>query len=345
MEREAAGVDQARLLAWAQSDRQPFDVPTRASRFVGGHSNLTYLLEADDGRRWVLRRPPLHHVVESAHDVGREQRIMRALADTAVPVPNVVAYCDDVEVIGAPFFVMDHVDGAVVRRPEDAEHLLDPEVRGRLGIAFIDTLAALHAVDVDAVGLGGLGRREGYFSRQLRRWHRQWGTTSTREAPLVDVLHAELSRIEPPQREVSLVHGDYRLDNCIVGADATIAAVLDWELSTLGDPLADLGTAVAYWLHLGEEPYEGIASPSRVEGFPSRDQLIARYVETSGRDVSELPAYVALACWKVAIILEGVAARYAAGAMGASAADPARIRGAADRLLERAHAGLSAHRV
>ena len=330
------GLNPAQVTAWARREGLPLEGPLLPTSVEGGHSNLTYLLDAADGRRWVLRRPPLHNVVESAHDVGREFRIMSALAGSAVPVPRMVASCDDLSVLGSPFFVMEFVEGFVLHDADETERSIPEAHRGELTTALVDTFASLHQVDAEDVGLGDLGRRHDYVGRQLRRWSRQWDATAVRDVPLVGELHHRLSEQQPQQAGFAIVHGDFRLDNCIVGPTGEVRAVLDWELCTLGDPLADLGTSLAYWLHSDEEPYEGIAGPSRAVGMPTRDAFVARYAEQTGADLAELPYYVALACWKIAIILDGVYARYAAGAMGERSWDHAGLLRTADRLLIRA---------
>lgn len=330
------GIDTARVAAWARREGFPLVGPLEATLVEGGHSNLTYLLDGADGRRWVLRRPPLHHVVESAHDVLREFRVMSAVADSDVPVPGMVGACEDLSVLGSPFFVMEFVEGLVLHDADETERAI-PEARRRdLTTALVDTFASLHRVDPEAIGLGDLGRRDDYVGRQLRRWSRQWEATAIRDVPLVGELHRRLSEHPPQQAGVAIVHGDFRLDNCIVGPTGEVRAVLDWELCTLGDPLADLGTSLAYWLHPDEAPYEGIAGPSRAAGMPTREAFVARYAERTDADLAELPYYVALACWKIAIILDGVYARYAAGAMGARDRDHEGLLRTSDRLLGRA---------
>ncbi|GCD94334.1 phosphotransferase family protein [Embleya hyalina] len=285
---------------------------------LGGRSNLTYVVADADARRWVLRRPPLGHVLATAHDMGREYRILAALGAgrTDVPVPPVLGYCADDAVNGAPFFVMDFVDGHVIRGAEDANRLLTPTARRRAGEQLADVLAAIHAVDVDAAGLGELGRREDYIGRQLRRWQRQWEATRVPGIDTIDEVHRALAASVPEQQGATIVHGDFRLDNVILGPDGTVRAVLDWELCTLGDPLADVGTTLMYWVEAGEDgtllPADGTAS----EGFVDRAAFAARYAAATGRDLSHIRWYQAFACWRLACILAGVLDRYTAGAMG-----------------------------
>jgi aminoglycoside phosphotransferase (APT) family kinase protein len=304
-----AGIDVEAVTAWFADHVPAARPPLRFIQIAGGRSNLTFeVTDAADGK-WALRRPPLHSVLASAHDVGREARIMSALAPTDVPVPTVAGHCADEAVNGAPFFVMDFVQGHILRDPATAEALA-PEARGHAAEELIDGLVRIHAVDPDAVGLGELGRKDGYIARQLRRWHGQWEQSKTRELPLVDQVHERLAERIPEQGPPAIAHGDYRLDNTIVSAHGDLLAVLDWELCTLGDPLADLGALIVYW----SRPYGQGATGAA--GFPPLDDLVARYAQRSGRDVSGLAYYDAFASWRLAVILEGVYARTRAGAYG-----------------------------
>jgi aminoglycoside phosphotransferase (APT) family kinase protein len=330
-------LDPDALVEWLVRHAPELRPPLTAVPVTGGRSNLTLLLSDAAGHRWVLRRPPLHGVLPSAHDVLREYRIMGALAGTAVPVPRMVGSSGEDSPLGAPFFVMSHVDGMVPRTTEAVRDAFTPAQRRAAAKAAIATLAALHDLAPEDVGLGDLGRRDAYVERQLRRWLRQWEASRTREQPLVDSLHRRLGDAVPAQAASGIVHGDFRLDNLILGPGGEVRAVLDWELSTLGDPLADLGTMLAYWTDPGEEPLEGLATVTACEGFPTRRELAAWYAGESGRAVDGLGFYVAWACWKIAVILEGVYARYAAGAMGdGPQEDTQEFIRAADRLLERA---------
>jgi aminoglycoside phosphotransferase (APT) family kinase protein len=309
------GIDARNVTAWFVAHAANVVPPLRFELIAGGRSNLTYRVDDAAGHAWVLRRPPLGHVLPTAHDVGREHRIISALAPTDVPVPGVVGLCDDEAVNGAPFYVMDFVDGAILRGREVAEPL-SRATRVHASHQIADVLARIHAVDPDAVGLGELGRKEAYIERQLRRWHRQWEGAKTRDLPVVDEVHAALAERIPEQGPAAIVHGDYRLDNCLVGADGTITAVLDWELCTLGDPLADVGLLLVYWSEPGDS-YTALGDSATVlDGFLTRAELSARYAERSGRDLSDVDYYVAFGYWKLACILEGVHARYRAGVMG-----------------------------
>jgi aminoglycoside phosphotransferase (APT) family kinase protein len=248
--------------------------------------------------------------------MSREWRAISALAPTDVPVPPPVGFCEDEDVIGVPFYVMGFVDGLVLRERALAERSFDEAQRRAIGERVVDTLAAIHGVDPDAVGLGELGRKERYVERQLRRWHGQWEQSKTRELTVVDEVHDELSRRIPEQGPATVVHGDYRLDNMIVARDGTIAAVVDWELCTLGDPLADVGLLRVYWAEEGDDLIALQDTATTLPGFPTRADVLARYAERSGRNLDEIDFYVALGYWKLAVILEGVYARYLAGAYG-----------------------------
>jgi aminoglycoside phosphotransferase (APT) family kinase protein len=265
-------------------------------------------------QRWVLRRPPLGHVLATAHDMGREYRIIFGLQSTDVPVAPAVGHCSDESVTGAPFYVMGYVDGRVARDPEQAE-LLSLPARAHSGEALVDVLARIHAIDPESVGLGDLGRREGYIERQLRRWHGQWHQSKTRELPLIDEVHDGLVARVPVQGPATIVHGDYRLDNCILDEHGDVLAVLDWELCTLGDPLADIGLLLIYWTEPDDPRPALLDPPTTVPGFATRDQIAAWYAEVSGRDLSNIDYYMAFGYWKLACILEGVYERYRAGVM------------------------------
>lgn len=309
------GIDVDRVTAWFVDHVPQVVPPLTFTLIAGGHSNLTYRVDDAAGSRWALRRPPLGHVLATAHDVAREYRIVSALAPTDVPVAPPVALCEDVEVNGAPFAVTRFVDGVVLRDIEAASAFPE-ELRHDACRSLVDALAAIHAVDVDAVGLGDLARREGYIARQLKRWRGQYEKTRSIDTPAIGRAHDLLAAKIPEQGPAGIVHGDFRLDNCIFAADGTVAAVLDWELCTLGDVLADLGQMLVYWVEPGEDGALE-SPPTSVPGYWTRDEVIRRYAERTGRDLSNLDFYIAFASWKVACILDGVHARYAAGAMGA----------------------------
>ena len=280
---------------------------------AGGRSNLTYRLELG-GSRLVLRRPPLGHVLPTAHDMSREFRVLSALRDSDVPVPTTIANCTDPDVIGAPFYLMEFVDGHVLRTRQDGEGLT-PDQGRQLSERLAEMLAAIHGVDVAGVGLTGFGRPEGYLARQLARWQRQWELSNTRDMPGYDRLVERLAAGLPDDGDHTLVHGDFRLDNTLVtlGAHPAVAAVVDWEMSTLGDPLADVGLTLIYWADPGDPQWLDInvgASVTSMPGFLSRAGLAARYAELTGRDLSGIGYYMAFGCFKLAVVLEGIHARF-----------------------------------
>ncbi|HET7658960.1 MAG TPA: phosphotransferase family protein [Oryzihumus sp.] len=283
----------------------------RAELIAGGKSNLTYRV-TDGSRAWVVRRPPLGHVLATAHDMTREYRVMSALRDTAVPVPHMVALCEDTDVIGAPFYVMELVEGDVLRTDADLAGR-SREDRAELAHQLIDTLAALHALDPESLGLKDFGHPEGFLERQVRRWGQQLQRSRSRDIPGIEELAADLAAGVPASQRATIVHGDYRLDNAIVGPDQRIRAVLDWEMATLGDPLCDLGLLPVYAL-----PTRGVAGVvsdgmGPHNGFPPMEQLIERYAARTGLDVTPLPWYTALGYFKLAVICEGIHYRYAHG--------------------------------
>jgi aminoglycoside phosphotransferase (APT) family kinase protein len=310
------GIDPNGVEAWFALNAPSARPPLSFERIAGGHSNLTYRVSDAGGHRWALRRPPLGKRLGSAHDMVREHKVVSALGPTEVPVAPVVGLCQDDSVNDAPFYVMEFVEGPVLRGLAEAEVFPDEADRREIGDRVADTLAAIHAIDPDAAGLGDLGRKEDYVARQLRRWHGQWEKSKTRELEAIDSVHERLAARIPAQGPATIVHGDYRLDNMILTLTGEVAAVVDWELCTLGDPLADVGLLMAYWPERGQETI-ALGQPANLApGFPTREELKARYAQRSGRDLSGLDFFVALGYWKLAIILEGVYARYAAGGYG-----------------------------
>ncbi len=310
------GIDRAGVEGWFEANVDGVVLPLSFRKISGGHSNLTYEVGDSAGRRWALRRPPLGKRLGSAHDMRREQKVVSALAATDVPVAPIAGFCEDESVNGAPFYVMEFVEGPILRGQAEAEEYFDESERRAIGERVADTLVDIHAVDVEAVGLGDLGRREDYVARQLHRWQGQWEKSKTRELPVVDEVHDRLVARIPEQGPATIVHGDYRLDNMILADSGEVAAVVDWELCTLGDPLADVGMLFVYWAQPGDQLTALMQPPTLAAGFPNRDELMERYAERSGRDLGQLDFYVALARWKLAIILEGVYSRYAAGGYG-----------------------------
>ena len=309
------GIDRDGLDGWFRANVPGAKPPLAFDRISGGRSNLTFRVTDSAGGAWALRRPPLGERLGSAHDMGREHRVISALQDTPVPVPPVIGLCDEESVNGAPFYVMGFVEGPILRSAHDAGEFPQSERRA-IGERVVDTLVQIHDVDPDAVGLGELGRKEAYVERQLKRWHGQWQKSKTRELRLVDDVHRRLSESIPDQGPATIVHGDYRLDNMILAPAGEVAAVVDWELCTLGDPLADVGLLLVYWSEPGDEFMPLFAPATSAPGFPSRDNVKARYAERSGRDLSRVDFFVALGYWKLAIILEGVYARYSGGQYG-----------------------------
>ncbi|MEJ7875223.1 MAG: phosphotransferase family protein [Solirubrobacterales bacterium] len=313
------GIDRERVEAWFAANVEGAEPPLRFKQIAGGRSNLTYSVDDVGGRRWALRRPPLGKALGSAHDMGREHKVVSALAGTGVPVAPIAGYCTDDAVNGAPFYVMDFVEGPILRMRPDADPY-DSEAQRQIGLNVIDTLVDIHALEPDSVGLGDLGKREDYVARTLKRWSGQWEKSQTREIPLIDEVHDRLSARIPKQGPATIVHGDYRLDNMILTPGAAgVSAVVDWELSTLGDPLADVGMLLVYWGDRDADLFPLFEPATTAPGFPGLDEVRERYAERSGRDLVLIDFYVALGLWKLAIILEGVFSRYSKGQYGEGA--------------------------
>ncbi|TSD45261.1 phosphotransferase family protein [Rhodococcus sp. KBS0724] len=284
-----------------------------ASLISGGRSNPTYRVD-DGSNTWVLRRPPFGHVLPSAHDMVREFTVIDALASTSVPVPEAVLLCQDENVLGAPFYLMELIDGNSIGTPESAAALL-PADRERAGLAFADTLADLHSVDPNSVGLNDFGRTDGYLERQLGRWSRQWDASRTTDRPEVAVLLDKLRRAVPTTCLPGIVHGDVKLDNVLYSRSdpGKIVAVLDWEMATLGDTLADVGIMLSFWDQPGTVDNPITRGLARLDGFPSRAALLERYAERRGTDLPDIDWYTVFADFKIAVILEGINARHAQG--------------------------------
>jgi aminoglycoside phosphotransferase (APT) family kinase protein len=331
------GIDVARLSSWLAERLPETGEITGVELIAGGRSNLTYLIQAG-GRRIVLRRPPLAHVLPTAHDMRREHTVLSALAGSDVPVPATLALCTDENVIGAPFYLMDYVEGRVLRTVEDAADIT-PEQARTLSERLAEALAAIHLLDVERAGLGEFGRPQGYMERQLRRWGRQWEASHT-GAPATGAsqerLAKRLGERLPAGGHSGLVHGDFRLDNALVRLrpEPRIAAVVDWEMSTLGDPLSDLGLTLVYW---SEELPVG-STVTGMPGFLTGREFAARYAELTGYDLTELDFYVAFGCYKLAVILEGIHARYLQHATVGEGFE--RIGAAVPVLLDQAHSVL-----
>jgi aminoglycoside phosphotransferase (APT) family kinase protein len=333
------GIDRDGVSRWMANVVPGAQPPFAFELIAGGRSNLTYRVTDGAGHAYALRRPPVSHVLPTAHDMKREHTVISALGGTGVPVPVTLGLCTDDAVNGAPFYVMSFVEGHIVR-DEHAARALDESARARAGTSLVDTLARLHAVDVDAVGLGDFARRDGYIERQLKRWHGQFSqsTLDGRPGPaVVDRVHELLAARIPEQQGVVIVHGDYRLDNTVLDDGGNVLAILDWEICTLGDPLADLGLLLVYWAEPGDgdQALLGVA-PTALPGFARRSELMARYAELSGRDVSQISYYRAFGFWKLACILQGVHVRYASGAAAGDRSGVEQFAAHVGRLGERA---------
>ncbi len=311
------GLDLGALHTWLSSAHPELaSGELSASLITGGKSNLTYTV-SDGYSDFVVRRPPLGHVLATAHDMGREYTVMAALAATNVPVPRMLAHCEDVEVIGAPFYVMERVRGTPFGRAAQLEPLGADRTRA-ITERMVDTLALLHAVDYQGVGLGDFGRPDGYLERQISRWKKQLDSSRSRDLPGMDDLIEQLESAVPMTSAGTIVHGDFRLDNLLVNESDQIAAVLDWEMSTLGDPLTDVAVLLAYQQLAEVAPPSGVGAAMVTDaplapGYLSRDDVLSRYTERSGRDVSDIGFHLGLAFFKLAVILEGIHYRHAAG--------------------------------
>lgn len=300
-------VNPSAVVDWIEQIGIKFTGPLSFERIGLGQSNLTYLVRDAEGRRWVLRRPPLGDLLASAHDVAREARILAALQDTAVPTPRVYGLTRDAT--GVPFLLMEFIEGLVVDRTPIAESLT-PKLRRKIGLSMPQTLAAIHAVDLSKVGLDDLASHRSYAQRQLKRWSNQWEQSKTRELADLDDLTRRLIAAAPQWQELTLVHGDFHLRNVITQyTTGEVVGVLDWELSTLGDPLADMGSLLAYWPQRGEEDFLGGFAAATLEGFPDRAELTRVYLGETGRDAATLKYWHALGLWKLAIIAQGVMRR------------------------------------
>ena len=311
------GLDLSALRAWLSKA-----APTlakgelSASLITGGKSNLTYLV-SDGTSDYVVRRPPLGHVLATAHDMGREHRIMTALSSSPVPVPETLAMCDDPTVIGAPFYVMERVVGTAYNRASQLEPV-GAERTTVITERMVDTLVQLHQVDPGAVGLADFGRPDGYMARQISRWKKQLEASASRELPGMDELVSKLDAETPASGEGTIVHGDFRLDNLLIDEHDQVAAVLDWEMSTLGDPLADLAILIAYRDLAEKAPPAGpgaalVTDAPRAPGYLDTATILERYATKSGRDVSHIGFHVAFAYFKIAVIIEGIHFRHTQG--------------------------------
>lgn len=330
------GYDVAAVEAWISNNVTGIQPPLKWTRLEGGHSNLTYQLDDDAGHQAVIRRPPQGELLPKAHDMSREWALISSLGPTPVPVPAALGFCEDPAVTGAWFYVMGMIDGHPLYNSDDTRAWVPQDQREQVAMSFIDVLAALHEVDPDEVGLGDLGKKENYVGRQLKTWYRSW-TSSIEPANYDDPRAHELQQFFldniPDQGPARVVHGDYGLHNVLIGPNHDIAAVVDWEISTLGDPLADLAYALNPWPDPTDaEPIVAEAATAP-PGFPSRTQLAARYAEQTGRDLSNLDYYIGFNRWKSAAIIHGVYARYCAGNKSTDGIDMEEMRGRIERSL------------
>lgn len=316
MSHSAVPLDVDALTGWL-SARTDITPPLESSQVSGGRSNLTYRVTDADGQAFIVRRPPLGDLLPGAHDMGREARVMAALGPTDVPVPEVLGLEEDDAVLGSTFYVMRFVDGHILRSRQDGA-LLDQAARDAARRSLATTMARMHALDPEALGLVKPGKGADYLARQLHVWKRQMDAQNGDQVPQAATLHDRLHAAMPPQQASAIVHGDYRLDNAVVGADGTVQAVLDWELWTAGDPLADLGITLVYW-GAEDEPDALLGGrPNDHPGYGTREDFIADYVAAGGLEMppEHLSYYLAFATWRLAAILWGVVQRNKAGAYG-----------------------------
>jgi aminoglycoside phosphotransferase (APT) family kinase protein len=314
--REAEGYDIPVVEAWIKAHIESLTPPFEWTRLEGGHSNLTYRLQDASGRKAVIRRPPLGELLPKAHDMSREWALISSLAPTGFPVPAALGFCDDRDITGAFFYVMGFADGRPLYTVEEAREWVPADRRVTLANSFIDTLADLHALDPDEIGLGTLGKKEDYIGRQVKTWYRSW-QASVEPAQFDDPRAHELRQYfldhKPEQAAASVVHGDYGFHNCLIGSDSMVAAVVDWEISTLGDPLADLGYTLKTWPETDADMTRNPDAPTSAGGFPARDAMAQRYADRTGFNIDMLDFYVGFNHWKGAAILHGVYARYLEG--------------------------------
>jgi aminoglycoside phosphotransferase (APT) family kinase protein len=337
------GINVERVTEWMAAQLPELRAPLSFTLIAGGRSNLTFRVEDADGRAWALRRPPLHHVLPTAHDMTREYRLIDSLGPVGIPVPVALGLCTDEAVNERPFYVMEFVEGHILRSAPQAVAAFDEATRRSVGDHMADTLAALHDVDPDAVGLGDLGRHEGYIERQLKRWRGQYEQMQVEgvdHGGLVGRVSDELARRIPKQQRTSVVHGDYRMDNVVLADDGWVRAILDWEICTLGDPLADLGLLMVYWADPTDEMAVLGLSPTTAPGFSTRAQVLERYGSVSDLDISQVGYYVAFGYWKLGCILQGVYARYVAGAGAGDTGSVDSFPAQVGRLFEMAEASL-----
>jgi aminoglycoside phosphotransferase (APT) family kinase protein len=330
---EPRGINQPNVTEWFEGNVPDVKAPLEFTLIAGGRSNLTFRVTDSAGHEWALRRPPVSHVLPTAHDMSREYRVITALVPTKVPVPVTIGLCTDPAVNEQPFYVMEFVNGHILRGAGAVTKAFEAATIRGIGDSIADTLATLHAVDVEAVGLSDLARHEGYIDRQIRRWSQQFHdmiVNGEDHGGIVESVGAELAANIPEQKGVSIVHGDYRLDNTVIGDNGKVRAILDWEICTLGDAMADVGVLMCYWNDGSDTNTIPDVSATSSTGMATKAEVLTRYAETSGRDVSDVGFYTAFGYWKLACILQGVYCRYLNGAGAGDSAPvdtyPAQIR-------------------
>ena len=310
------GINSENVTAWMLEHEPTAVAPFSFELIAGGHSNMTFRMTDENGKSWALRRPPLKQVLATAHDMLREYKIISALADSDVPVPKAVGLCEDTDINERPFYVMEFMPGTILRTTEIAE-TFPVEIRAKMARTLVTVMARIHAVDVDAVGLGDLGKKEDYIARQLRRWMRQYDESKVEDRVEMREIHDHLAARIPDQGTAGIVHGDYRLDNCMMSDSGEVAAVLDWELCTLGDVRADVSQLLGYWARPGDQQGGALReSPTLADGFPEKDEVLELYEAESGRSMANIDYYLCFSAWRLASIIEGVYSRYVGGAMG-----------------------------
>jgi aminoglycoside phosphotransferase (APT) family kinase protein len=333
---QAEGYDIPAVENWIKNHIEGLTPPFKWTKLLGGHSNLTYRLDDVNGKLAVVRRPPQGELLPKAHDMSREWALISGLGPTVVPVPKALAFCKSPDVTGAWFYVMGFVHGRALFMASDTLEWAPEKKRITLAHSLIDVLADLHSLDPDDIGLGGLGKKENYVGRQLKTWYRSW-TTSIESAQYDDPRAHDLQRFfldhMPSQGMARVVHGDYGLHNCLISKESTIAAVIDWEISTLGDPLADLAYTLNQWPQPDDEIPINDAAATAVPEFPPRSELAQRYADRTERNLDKLDYYVGFNRWKTAAILHGVYARYMAGKKSTEGVDVEMLRSRIDKAL------------
>lgn len=332
------GIAEAELTEWFARTVPAAAAPLSFEQIAGGRSNLTYLVTDSTGRKWVLRRPPLGKIVATAHDVVREADVLARLAGSGVPVPAISGVSADDQVNGAPFFVMEHLPGTILRDAADVEAFAPADARRDIGLGLIDVLARLHTVSPADVGWADRAMQRGYIDRQLTRWSTNWERDRVRVLEDIARTRDALAGKIPAQHRAAVVHGDFRLDNCLIGPDHQVVGVLDWELATVGDPLADLGQFLVYWAEPGDEVTALETPPTLAAGLPTRAELTRRYLDAVDLPAADIDYYVAFNWWKTACIVEGVYTRMSRGSMGRSDRTPESFGAQAERLAAQAWA-------